>query len=263
MSKNPPTKTKVTPPKPTEGSEQSHSVFSGENKQPFDRDITFATPDEGTAKTTPHPEGSRRDKDSGETNHPPIWNYKTLPMLISQGLEDKHTSSTAPHTEASDTNSSSDKILMKDQIDQLVEDSMSSLEKSSSTINDFYKGLEVITQLLKDITNSVKDDPAINKKIEEAFETLAKISTQTTQILSSVGSFDFSTLQSTVKNIQDHAFKQEETSASWMESSTNMAWNLGSRISGLERAQSHIKSTKAAKIAIPPGIIFVFARSSS
>nr|GEV43181.1 hypothetical protein [Tanacetum cinerariifolium] len=101
----------------------------------------------------------------------------------------------------------------QDQTDQLVETSISSFEKSSSTINDLYK----------DITNSVKDDPAINKKIEEASKTLAKISTRTTEILSSVRVFDFSTLWSTVKNIQDHAFKQEEASAAWMKSSTNMA----------------------------------------
>nr|GEZ21312.1 hypothetical protein [Tanacetum cinerariifolium] len=59
---------------------------------------------------------------------------------------------------------------------------------------------------------TVKDDPTTNKKIEEASKTLVKISTQTTEILSSVRSFDFSTLLSTVKNIQDHAFKQEEAS---------------------------------------------------
>nr|GEV78437.1 hypothetical protein [Tanacetum cinerariifolium] len=114
----------------------------------------------------------------------------------------------------------------QDQTDQQVEASMSSLEKSSSIINDPYKGLEFITQLLKDITNFIKDDPAINKKIMEAFETLAKISTQTTEILSLVMSFDFFTLQSIVKNIQDHAFMEEKASAAWMKSSTNIAWTL-------------------------------------
>nr|GEU56307.1 hypothetical protein [Tanacetum cinerariifolium] len=117
-------------------------------------------------------------------------------------------------------------IAHKDQIDNLVEASMSSLKKSNSTINDLYKGLEVITQLLKEITNSVKDDPATNKKIKEASETLGKISTHTTKILSSVRSFDFSALQATVKNIQDHAFKQEEALGAWMKSSINMAWNI-------------------------------------
>nr|GEY30827.1 hypothetical protein [Tanacetum cinerariifolium] len=178
--------------------------------------------------------------------------------------EDKHTSSTAPHTEAFDTDSSSDKILRKYDdtfplterqlvkylrkvsrvlFERITEDQWENHEESSSTINDLYKGLEVITQLFKDITNSVKDDPTTTKKIEEASETLAKISTQTTEILSSVRSFDFSTLQSNVKNIQDHAFKQEEASAAWMKSSTNMAWNLGFRISGLKRPQTHIKSS--------------------
>nr|GEV78512.1 ribonuclease H-like domain, reverse transcriptase, RNA-dependent DNA polymerase [Tanacetum cinerariifolium] len=98
---------------------------------------------------------------------------------------DKATSSTAPYPEASNTNSSSDSILKKDQTDQLVEASMSSFEKSITTITD-YKGL----------------------------------------------SFDFFTILSTVKNIQDHAFKQEEASDAWMKSSTNMAWILSSRISG-------------------------------
>nr|GFA96266.1 hypothetical protein [Tanacetum cinerariifolium] len=77
-------------------------------------------------------------------------------------------------------------------------------------------------------------------------KTLANISTQTIEILSLVRSFDFSTLQSTVKNIQDHAFKQEEASAAWKKSFTNMAWNLGFIISGLERAQTHIKSSMSS-----------------
>nr|GEY52651.1 hypothetical protein [Tanacetum cinerariifolium] len=84
-------------------------------------------------------------------------------------------------------------IFYKDQTDQLVEASMSFLKKSSSTIDDLYKGLE-----------------------------------------------------STVKNIQDHAFKKEEASTAWMKSSTNMAWNLGSRILGLDRAQTYIKSSMSS-----------------
>nr|GEU59176.1 paired amphipathic helix protein Sin3-like 2 isoform X1 [Tanacetum cinerariifolium] len=154
--------------------------------------------------------------------------------------EDKPTSSTTLQTKASDTDSLCDKILkkyddtlllterqlVKDQTDKLVEASMSSFKKSSTTITNLYKGLEVIAQLLKDIINSIKDGPTINKKIKEASKTLAKISILTTEILSSFRSFDFSTLQSIIKNIQDHAFKQEEALAAWMKSSTNMAWNL-------------------------------------
>ncbi|GKG56359.1 hypothetical protein Tco_0577434, partial [Tanacetum coccineum] len=56
-------------------------------------------------------------------------------------------------------------IAHKDQTDKLVEAFMSSLDKSSTTISDLYKGLTVITQLLKDISNVVKDNPAINQKL--------------------------------------------------------------------------------------------------
>ncbi|GJZ40453.1 hypothetical protein Tco_0587016 [Tanacetum coccineum] len=88
--KHNPSETKVTPPKPTEGSEQSHSVSLGTVPDPQDlerniqlastifsstldegsSDLTSTTSDEGTAKTTPHPEGSLGDKDLGG-NIPP------------------------------------------------------------------------------------------------------------------------------------------------------------------------------------------------
>ncbi|GJV18290.1 hypothetical protein Tco_1367310 [Tanacetum coccineum] len=76
---------------------------------------------------------------------------------------------------------------------------MSSLDKSSTTISDLYKGLDVITQLLKDINNDVKDDHAA------------------------------------------HSLKQEEASAAWTKSSTNMAWNLGSRMTAIEISQTTLK----------------------
>ncbi|GJY47256.1 hypothetical protein Tco_0436319 [Tanacetum coccineum] len=91
---------------------------------------------------------------------------------------------------------------------------MSSLDKSGTTISDLYKILDVITQLLKDITNAVKDDPATNRKIKEATETFAKISSQTTEILSLVKEFDFSTLHST---------------------------NIGSRMTAVEISQTALK----------------------
>nr|GEY49050.1 hypothetical protein [Tanacetum cinerariifolium] len=101
----------------------------------------------------------------------------------------------------------------QDQTDQLVEAFISSLKK-------------VALQLL------------ISTKAWKSSLSFLKILTiQSKMILS----FDFSTLLTTVNNIQVHAFKQEEASTAWMKSSTNMAWNLGSRIFGLERAQNHIK----------------------
>ncbi|GKC88511.1 hypothetical protein Tco_1149160, partial [Tanacetum coccineum] len=74
-----------------------------------------------------------------------------------------------------------------DQTDKLVETTMSTIDK--------------------------RNDPSINKKIDEAIETFSKISTNTTKVLSLVKDFDFSTLESTVKDLQAHALKQEEASA--------------------------------------------------
>nr|GEX52099.1 uncharacterized mitochondrial protein AtMg00810-like [Tanacetum cinerariifolium] len=191
------------------------------------RDITSMTPDKGTAKTTSRPEGSRGDKYSGETNHPLIWNHSIPLMLISQGLV-LSTNRTRPspldqgsmgkHKEAAVhyvnlkayiDDYFNENIAHRDQIDKLVEASMSSLEKSSIAINDLYKGLEVITQLLKDITKSIKDDPATNKKIEKATKTLAKISTQTSQSSSAPSSSvtPTFTLIDTLVNVKDANIK--------------------------------------------------------
>ncbi|GKE67943.1 hypothetical protein Tco_1522104 [Tanacetum coccineum] len=68
--------------KPLPEGPATHPKDSGGNKQPLDRDITSTTSNKGTAKTTPHPEGSLGDKDSGETYHPLIWNQYTLLFLI-------------------------------------------------------------------------------------------------------------------------------------------------------------------------------------
>nr|GEV85085.1 retrovirus-related Pol polyprotein from transposon TNT 1-94 [Tanacetum cinerariifolium] len=92
-------------------------------------------------------------------------------------------------------------VAHKDKTDKLVESTMNTINKSSTTIKDIYQGLNVISQLLKDINNSIKDDPATNKKLDEAIKTFSKISTNTTEVLSLVKDFDFSTLLSIVKDL--------------------------------------------------------------
>ncbi|GKB85931.1 hypothetical protein Tco_0958203 [Tanacetum coccineum] len=132
-------------------------------------------------------------------------------------------------------------IAHRDQTGKLVEASMSSLDKSNTTISDLYKGMNVITQLLKDISNAVKDDPATNQKLNEATETFVRISSNVTEVLSLVKGFDFFALLSVVKSLRDHVVKQEEASTAWMKSSANMAWNFGSRISRVELSQTALK----------------------
>ncbi|GKA70164.1 hypothetical protein Tco_0776228 [Tanacetum coccineum] len=98
---------------------------------------------------------------------------------------------------------------------------MSSLDRSNTTINDLYKGLDVITQLLKDIHNAIKDDPTTNQKLNEATETFARIFSNITKVLSLVKGFDFSALLSTMKDLQAYALKQEEASAAWTKQDTS------------------------------------------
>ncbi|GJU06070.1 hypothetical protein Tco_1122500, partial [Tanacetum coccineum] len=168
----------------------------------------------------------RITKDNWENHEEASVNYANLKASIDDYYEEN-----VPH---------------RGQTDKLVEASMSSLDKSSTTINDLYKGLNVITELLKDIHNAIKDDPAANQKLNEATKTFAKISSNITEVPSLVKGFDFSALQSTVKDIQAHALKQDEELAAWAKSSTNMAWNLGFRISRLKRAQNHIKTNMSS-----------------
>ncbi|GJU75135.1 retrovirus-related pol polyprotein from transposon TNT 1-94, partial [Tanacetum coccineum] len=101
-------------------------------------------------------------------------------------------------------------IAHRDQTDKMVEASMSSLDKIRTATSHLYKGMNIITDLLKDINNAVKDDLTMNKKISEATETFTKIFTNITEA---------------------RALKQEEELAAWAKSSTNMAWILGSRLS--------------------------------
>nr|GEV95790.1 copia protein [Tanacetum cinerariifolium] len=122
-------------------------------------------------------------------------------------------------------------IAHRDQTDKLVKAFMSSLDRSSATISDLYKGQNVITQLLKEISNVVKDGPATNQKINEATKTFARISSNITEVLSLVKGFDFSALLSIVKSIQVHAIKKEEATTA-----------LKREISSLRKDTSEIKS---------------------
>ncbi|GKB68698.1 hypothetical protein Tco_0930110 [Tanacetum coccineum] len=225
------------------------------------------TSNEGMAKTTPRPEGSLEDKDSGGNIPPvdiePIYTHVVDPLgtafllsddeldkdndeeeVLAAGddmdkdhQDDKEVRTPSPkqdqpepsHVQESASDSSKaavsyadlkafvdqyydENIAHRDQTDKLVEASMSSLNKSSTTISDLYKSLNVITQLLKDISNAVKDDPATNQKINEATKTFARISSNITEVLSLVKGFDFSALLSAVKYLRDHVVKQEEAS---------------------------------------------------
>ncbi|GJW68779.1 hypothetical protein Tco_0123203 [Tanacetum coccineum] len=102
-SKKPPTKTKITPLKPTEGSEQSHSVSSGTVPDPQDleRNIQLASTGlpstlvEGTHKSQPLPESTAtHPKDSG-------GNIQPLDSDLTSITSDEGMAKTTPRLEGS------------------------------------------------------------------------------------------------------------------------------------------------------------------
>ncbi|GJR39798.1 hypothetical protein Tco_1215482 [Tanacetum coccineum] len=204
----------------------------------FGFDLTFTY---HTAKTTPRPEGSLRDKDLGGNIPPddmePIHTTVTDPSGTGAKYQVDQTQSTRlryqsltenkgepsyegePDTQPLVLSTYADVIafLLSDDEAQKSEEEILGADLKAS-IDGYYD--ENITHkdqtdklLLKEINNAVKDDPAMNKKISEATESFSMISTNITEL------------------------------AAWAKSSTNMSWNLGSRISGLERAQNHIQSS--------------------
>ncbi|GJV56830.1 hypothetical protein Tco_1457835 [Tanacetum coccineum] len=138
------------------------------------------------------------------------------------------------------------------QTDKLVEASMSSLDKSSATISDLYKILNVITGILKDISNVVKDDHATNQKHNEATETYAKISSNITEN-------DTSEIKSMMIEMY-HAFRGQPCSApsgnvtptlALTDIKANVEWE-NVNTTATEEPPSHTKGeTKEPKLAIP------------
>ncbi|GJT68516.1 retrovirus-related pol polyprotein from transposon TNT 1-94 [Tanacetum coccineum] len=253
-SKKPPTKTKGTrKSQPLPESTTIDTKDSVGNKQPINTGLTSTASDEGKAKTTLRPERSLGDKDSRGNKSPanmePINPTVADPSCTSAKYQVDQTQSTRlseedilgsgslriaeksikgpqstmPTSKASIDEYYDENIAYRDQTDKLVEAFTSSLGKSNTTISDLYKDLNIITELLKEINNAVKDDPVINKKISEATELFTKISTNITKVLSLVKGFSFSDLQSSVNALPTHALKQDEELAAWAKSSTNMA----------------------------------------
>ncbi|GJU85872.1 hypothetical protein Tco_1293418 [Tanacetum coccineum] len=263
-SKNLPTETKVIPPKPTEGSEQSHSVSSGTvpdpqdlerniqlastglpstldegtrksqplpegpathpknsrgNIQPLDRDLTSMTCDEGTIKTMSCLEGSLRDKDLGGNKPPanmePINPTVADPSGTSAKYQVDQTQSTRlryqsmTENKTSDTDSSCDDILKKYD---------NTLPLTKRQLVKYLR--KVSTVLLDKITEDSRE------KHQEAAVNYANLKASIDDY------YDEKIAHRDQTDKLAHALKQDEKLAAWGKSSTNMAWNLGSRLLG-------------------------------
>ncbi|GKB79408.1 hypothetical protein Tco_0946303, partial [Tanacetum coccineum] len=162
---------------------------SGENVQPADKGLPSMDFNEGMAKTMPRLEGPLRDKDSGGNKPPadmePINPIVANPSGTGAEYQAQHEEADVSYAAlgASVEGYYEENIAHRDQTDKLVEASMSSLEKSHIVISDLYTCLNIITELLKDIKNAIKDDYALNKKVIEATEAYTKNSSAITKLL--------------------------------------------------------------------------------
>ncbi|GJR56011.1 retrovirus-related pol polyprotein from transposon TNT 1-94 [Tanacetum coccineum] len=175
----------------------------------------------------------------------------------------KPQSSHALSTEASDTDSSCDDILKKyDNILPLTERQLVKyLRKASSALfaritEDNWEKHEEATVNYDDLKASIDDyyDENIahrdqtDKLVEAFMSSLDKSSNTITTDPFTKFSTNITDLQYSVNTLQAHTLKQDEELAAWAKSSTNMAWYLGSRLLGLERAQNHIQSSMSDDI---------------
>ncbi|GJQ92239.1 hypothetical protein Tco_0003378 [Tanacetum coccineum] len=275
-SKKPPIETKVTPPKPMEGSEQSHSVSSGTIPDPQDlkRDIQLdsrglpSTLDEGTrkskpllestAKTMPRPEGSLRDKDSRENIPPADMEPIHTPIADPSGTGAKYQTFAdikaflLSDDELEKESDEEEVLAAGDDIDEDPQDDVevrspspnqtqpepSHVQESASDSVLFTRITEKQWEQHKEAAVSYAD---LKASIEEYYEENIAHRDQTDQLVAA-----FSTMQ----DLQAYALKQEEASDAWTKSSTNMAWNLGSRMTAVEISQTALKRSVTPTLAL-------------
>nr|GEW89453.1 hypothetical protein [Tanacetum cinerariifolium] len=104
-----------------------------------------------------------------------------------------------------------------------------------------------ILENLKEVQNVVKEDPALNKKVLEATKGYTKNSTDLTELVTLVKSFNFQGLKSSIESLQVTALSQDRHLSLWAKSSISMAWNLGPRMTVLE---SSVPATLASTAAL-------------
>ncbi|GJZ72762.1 hypothetical protein Tco_0636908 [Tanacetum coccineum] len=235
------------------------------------------TSNEGTAKTTPHPEGSLGDKDSKGNIPPADMELIHTPVVDPLGTGAKYqvdetqstrlrmnqkmkvmkrkclllgTTCMSPDLKKFDnTLSLTERQLIKylrkmsrvlfnritEKQWELNEEASVSYADLKASIDQYYDENMLIGDMTdRGLVGSLNEFALDKSKYNTISESLQRISSNITEVLSLVKGFDFSALLSNVKDLQAHALKQKEVSAAWTKSSTNMAWNLGSRMTIIE-----------------------------
>ncbi|GJU42366.1 hypothetical protein Tco_1195323 [Tanacetum coccineum] len=174
---------------------------SGEKIQPLDKDLPSMTSDKGTVKTTPRPEGSLGDKES-RGNIPPTDMEPIHPAvadLLGTGA--------------------------KYQVDQTQ-----STRLSEEDILGAGKEMDEEPQVASIAKTHHQSPPPQADQSQSSHAPSTEASDTDSSCDDILKKYD-NTLLLTERQLA-HALKQDEELAAWAKSSTNMAWNLGSRLSG-------------------------------
>ncbi|GKD93457.1 hypothetical protein Tco_1373294 [Tanacetum coccineum] len=198
--------TKVTPAtRPTEGSEQSHSISSGNVSDPQDlkRNIQLTCTglpstqlDEGTRKSDPkNLVGNKQpihtglpsmvfNEDFDSSCPDALKKYDNiLPLTERQLAQHEEVAVSYADLRASIEGYYEENVDHRDQTDKLVQATMNCLDKNSIERVDLLKALNGVIETLKVVQEAVKDDPALNRKVIEATKAYTKNSTSLNELV--------------------------------------------------------------------------------
>ncbi|GJX63520.1 hypothetical protein Tco_0296420 [Tanacetum coccineum] len=140
---------------------------------------------------------------------------------------------------------------LKLSLEDFIHTSFTKYEKTDTALRNFQQILNLfktdhITSMrrilvnLKEVEDAVKEDPALNNKVLEATEAYTKNSTNVTEPLTPVKTFDFSGLKSIVESLKATMDSQNDHLATWAKLSTNLAWSVGPRLTKIVRNMKSI-----------------------
>nr|GEV44868.1 hypothetical protein [Tanacetum cinerariifolium] len=223
------------------------------NIQPIGTRLPSTIPSEDTRKTKPVSERLLGDKDS-EGSKPPFNMESTTPSiadLSGSGAEyqvdetqstrlryqilTKNKGKTSSEVELEHHSPSKDKPKSSK-----APDAESDSDSSSTDVLKKYDDKSPLTQ--KAPGEVSKEDLALKKKVLEASEAYTRNSSNLTELLSLIKTIDLPSLKTTLTDLYDISNKQDEKLTDSFKSSTNMTWNMGSRLSKLEHTHAALKT---------------------
>ncbi|GJX36374.1 hypothetical protein Tco_0247931 [Tanacetum coccineum] len=257
-SKKAPKETKETPPpEPTEESEQSYSVFLGKTPDPKDPErnkqlagmgLPSTSLDEGTRKSKLLPEGTKSDLKDSVGNIQPIDTGLSSTVLkgnkapADMELIYPYVADLSGSGDEYQVNETQSTRLSDDEVfkagEYMDEDPQEPLNKTTppqSTEEQYH--------------SPPRDKPELSNALDTEFESsnldvLQKY--DNIKILTKRQTFDFASLKITMEALHDISNKKDAKLVNWAKSSTNMAWNMGSRLSKLELSHTALKTDISA-----------------